>query len=197
LTEIAETAMNMGFPDRLLALDRLAAGPVDLSGPLRVDRDAWELEAVDLKGDPRLDLRIETTGDGAIRLRGLMIAEVEQACRRCLEPVRSQLELDLDLRFDPAVGPEEETEGLYALEPQAAELDLLPALREELLLALPDFALCREECRGLCPRCGANRNEGDCECRTEAVDPRWDALRKTIPSEPEAATGAGDAADDD
>lgn len=189
--------MNMGFPDRLLALDRLAAGPVDLSGPLRVDRDAWELEVVDLKGDPRLDLRIETTGDGAIRLRGLMLAEVEQECRRCLEPVRSQLELDLDLRFDPAVGPAEETEALYALEPQAAELDLLPALREELLLALPDFALCREECRGLCPRCGANRNEGDCECRTEAIDPRWDALRKTIPSEPEAATGAGDASDDD
>ncbi|MCL7928364.1 MAG: DUF177 domain-containing protein [marine benthic group bacterium] len=184
--------MNMGFPDRLLALERLAAGPVELSGPLRADREAWDLDDVRLEGDPLIDLRIEETGDGAVRLRGRLVVDVEQECRRCLDPVRSQVGLDLDLRFDPNIGPEEETEALYALDPKVAELDLLPALREELLLALPDFALCRDGCRGLCPLCGTNRNEDDCDCRIEATDPRWDALREKIPSEPDAATGAGD-----
>ena len=197
MTEIVKTAMNMGFPDRILALDRLLAGPVEWSGALHADRDAWDLEDVDLKDDPRLVLRIEATGDGAVRVRGRLVADVEQECRRCLDPVQSQVGLDLDLRFDPEVGPEEETEALYALDPQAAELDLLPALREELLLAVPDFALCRDGCRGLCPSCGANRNEDECDCRIEATDPRWDALREKFPSEPDAATGAGDDSDDD
>jgi uncharacterized protein len=189
--------MNMGFPDRLLGLDRLASGPVEWAGPLRAERDAWDLGEVGLIGEPEVAFRIEATGEGGARLRGRLSAAVQQECRRCLDPVRSIVELDLDLRFDPDIGPEEETEGLYSLDPQAAELDLLPALREELLLALPEFPLCREACRGLCPRCGSNRNEVDCDCRREATDSRWDALREKFPTGPDATRGTGGGSGDE
>jgi uncharacterized metal-binding protein YceD (DUF177 family) len=189
--------MNIGFPGRLIRLDRLSDGPVEWSGPLDADRGVWDLEGVCFAEEPRVVLRIEETGDGAVRLRGQLGVEIEQECRRCLDPARSQVVVDLDLRFDPEIGPEEEAETVYALDPQAAELDLLPALREELVLALPEFPLCREGCRGLCPSCGGNRNAIPCDCRNETTDPRWDALRERFPGNPDAGKSAGDRPDDD
>ena len=57
------------------------------------------------------------------------------------------------------------------------EVNLAPLVRETLLLALPTKPLCREDCRGLCPRCGANRNGAECGCREEWRDPRLEVLR--------------------
>ena len=65
---------------------------------------------------------------------------------------------------------------VFRIPPRAVELDLRPAIREQWLLAVPSYALCREECRGLCPRCGADLNAGECEC-PPAADSRWEALR--------------------
>ena len=59
-------------------------------------------------------------------------------------------------------------------------LDITEPVRESLLLAVPLQALCREDCRGLCPVCGADRNEGDCGCDTTSVDPRLAALKQFI-----------------
>ena len=58
------------------------------------------------------------------------------------------------------------------------ELDLRPALREQWLLNVPGYALCRDDCKGLCPTCGAELNVGPCDCASTSADPRWDALRK-------------------
>jgi uncharacterized protein len=66
---------------------------------------------------------------------------------------------------------------VYALDPQTGELDLREAVREHWLLAAPAFVQCREDCKGLCPHCGANLNDGTCEC-PPVTDSRWDALRK-------------------
>ena len=59
----------------------------------------------------------------------------------------------------------------------AAELDLKEAVREELILAIDPFVVCDPECKGLCPKCGVNRNTDSCDCTTDEPDPRWDALR--------------------
>jgi uncharacterized protein len=67
---------------------------------------------------------------------------------------------------------------VFVLDPKDPELDLRPALREEWLLAAPTFALCREDCKGLCPRCGADLNDGPHDCAQPEVDPRWEALTK-------------------
>jgi uncharacterized protein len=67
---------------------------------------------------------------------------------------------------------------MYVFEPKGSELNLSNAVREEVLLAVNPFVECKPECRGLCPRCGANLNEAPCECRQDEADPRWAALRK-------------------
>ena len=53
-----------------------------------------------------------------------------------------------------------------------------PAVREQIMLAVPEFVICRETCRGLCPRCGTNLNESDCGCSEPQVDGRWAALKR-------------------
>ena len=58
------------------------------------------------------------------------------------------------------------------------QIDLGEVMREQFYLALPMKPLCREDCRGLCPVCGVNRNRESCTCQAEWVDPRMDALRR-------------------
>jgi uncharacterized protein len=63
----------------------------------------------------------------------------------------------------------------YPVSPDASVIDLIPAVREELALTAPDFLLCREDCSGLCPRCGRDLNTGPCTCPPD-TDPRWAGL---------------------
>jgi uncharacterized protein len=109
----------------------------------------------------------------ALTLRTVVRAE----CRRCLAPVDVPIAESLGLVFVE----EEEAEGdedCYLVPRRASFLDLSEAVREELLLAAPQFVECREDCRGLCRRCGADLNAGPCGCAPE-VDPRWEALTKS------------------
>jgi uncharacterized protein len=188
--------MNMGFPHGVLALSRLAAAPVEWSGRLAADLATWDLGGLRFARDPYAELKIESLGAAGARVTGQLTAGVEQECRRCLAPVVSEVDIPLDLRFDPEIEVEDEADGLYALDPGADELDLLPALREELLLALPDFPVCREDCRGLCSICGADRNESPCDCRSDEIDPRWEVLKEQFRTEPGAAEGTGDGMND-
>jgi uncharacterized protein len=57
------------------------------------------------------------------------------------------------------------------------EVDLTEIIREQILLNLPEQVLCKEDCKGLCPQCGANRNLIDCDCGEDEIDPRWAALK--------------------
>ena len=68
-------------------------------------------------------------------------------------------------------------ENVRPLPERAGELELLDAIREEMVLSQPLLALCRTDCKGLCPQCGTNLNESSCQCSTEEDDPRWDTLR--------------------
>ena len=118
-----------------------------------------------------------------IRLRGKIGAEVEVACDRCLARVRLPLEVEFETAFIPQAAEAVKTEnvellaadmGLSAYEGDAVDLDEL--VREQITLALPSRRLCREECRGLCPACGADLNEGERDCARGEIDPRWSAL---------------------
>ena len=118
-----------------------------------------------------------------IRLRGTINAEVEVLCDRCLAAVRLPLEVEFDTAFIPQAAEAVKTEnvellsadlGLSAYEGDAVDLDEL--VREQIMLALPSRRLCGEECKGLCPKCGADLNAGDCSCDRSETDPRWAAL---------------------
>jgi len=121
--------------------------------------------------------------DERVHVRGTVKAEADVACFRCLEPVRKNLDISFD---DVYVGPEEEPdddevvladEDLDVAIAEDGEIDMADVVREQLLLALDDQVLCRDDCRGLCPKCGGNRNLLDCKCIENEIDPRWSALK--------------------
>jgi len=117
-----------------------------------------------------------------IRTRAHWQGSFEAPCARCLEPVRHALGGDFDLLFRPLgadAGPADrslaapDTEiGYY----QEEGLVLEDVLREQVLLSLPARSLCRQDCKGLCPRCGRNLNSEPCTCEETPADARWSAL---------------------
>jgi uncharacterized protein len=123
-------------------------------------------------------LRAAFAGSGEVVLRGTVAGVLEQECRRCLRPVQEDFDEEVTLVFSADATDEETGEGdAYAFDPSRRELDLSEAVRGEVILAMNPYVLCDPECRGLCPRCGADLNQGPCGCTEERVDPRWEALR--------------------
>ena len=126
-----------------------------------------------------------------IRLVGDVEARVEFSCARCLEPVAQDVARNFDLIYRPqgvdrraeevSISEAETEIGYY----QGEGLLLEDALREQVLLATPVRALCRDDCKGLCPHCGRNLNVEQCNCEQHPSDPRWEALaeiKKKLPN---------------
>jgi uncharacterized protein len=120
---------------------------------------------------------------GEIRLRGHAKVVLETNCDLCLDPANINIDNDFDLFYRPV--EKTETHGEIHLEEGEVEISfyegdgvgLRDALREFILLSVPMRAVCKEDCKGLCPNCGRNRNEGPCGCNTKRIDPRLAALK--------------------
>lgn len=178
--------MHKGLPTLSISRDRLREGPIRFEGSLDMLAD-WGPDGFELREPPRVVLDAEESADRGVHVSGTLTARLLETCRRCLDAVERVREIELDLRFEPDLDPWEEGPGLYALNGDLEQLELGPALREELILGLPEYPLCRPECEGLCPRCGTNLNENDCDCAEESGDPRWEALRHQLAPEGSAA----------
>jgi len=119
-----------------------------------------------------------------IRVNGELAAKFELACARCLEPVIQDVTHKFDLLYRPLgtdAGREELSVTTAEAEISYYEGDgvlLEDALREQVLLAVPVKVICREDCKGLCPHCGANLNVEQCSCAEPMEDPRWSALKE-------------------
>jgi len=155
-------------------------GRVQIHHRIPAEDGLWEDSELTFAEAPEVELTLTMSGTGQVIARGGLRTVLRHACRRCLTQVDRNLEFPLHLVWSP---PDElsevggEDEGLRILAPDAREIDLGEAVREELVLAAPRWVVCREDCRGLCPQCGKDRNDGDCECARAEPDPRWDALR--------------------
>jgi uncharacterized protein len=110
---------------------------------------------------------------------------LELACSRCLEPFSLPIDSAFDLRYlpvDAAAGSEHDREvgedDLDASVYRDDQIDLDELLREQFYLALPMKPLCRDDCAGLCPQCGTNRNTGTCSCTPQWEDPRLAPLKR-------------------
>lgn len=181
--------------DLILNVDALE----EANQPFEADLTREFLDAV-LRADPPTEFH----SGGASHLRGtatkmgrkvLVRAKfrvpLAGQCRRCLKSVRLDEAVDLirtyvpedqaaheraehrgddaEGSFDPGLVDEEAYTG--------KEIDLAPAVREQILLQVPSSPLCREDCLGLCAKCGKDLNEGECGCDRAVVDPRWAALK--------------------
>ena len=98
-------------------------------------------------------------------------------CARCAEPVSSILEISFEKDIASSGEVSEDNDDYIIIEDK--KLDLLPPVEEEIMLEMPSRTLCKEDCLGLCQKCGKNLNEGDCSCEKKEVDPRL-AILKTL-----------------
>jgi uncharacterized protein len=144
--------------------------------------------------DGNLDVTIPLTGkvrlvrtDDGILVTGHLQTEVRVPCGRCLAPVAVPVEFDLEEQFRPSIDistgaaiPVEDGEDEATRTDGHHILDLTEVIRQNLLLALPVSPLCDPHCRGLCPDCGADLNEGPCSCQREEGDPRLAVLRELL-----------------
>ncbi len=133
------------------------------------------LEAVSFMG------KIARAGND-VYLTGAARGLVALRCSRCLEDFAFPLKCHLDVHYIPSPDqlPEEielEAEELDESTYQGEEIDITPEIRDQLLLSLPLKPLCKEDCLGLCPKCGANLNLERCDCTVEKRDHRFDALK--------------------
>lgn len=126
--------------------------------------------------DAVVDVVLETF-DGGVAVSGTVRSVWEGECRRCLAWLGGPLEAPIREIFRHGGG---EGDGTYALAEDL--LDLEEMVFDCLFAALPVLPLCRDDCLGICPDCGADRNVAPCACQRSAVDSRWaalDALRET------------------
>lgn len=146
-------------------------------------------------GPARVSARLEKLAR-RVRLRAATRAELTCPCGRCLDSVTLAVPVDFELSLVPdEEAPPSSREagrdrdegpagGSFRAEEADEEryrgkvIDLDPILREQILLSLPAYPVCRESCKGLCSVCGQNLNERECGCARRVPDPRWAGLEK-------------------
>lgn len=126
------------------------------------------------------------TNDG-ILVRAKLHTSVELSCSRCLTQFSMPIRFSIDEEFLPLTDintgarlPLADGADPAATIDSNHILDLSEVVRQDLMLALPLVPLCRNECKGLCPNCGQNWNEGTCECDDRDLDPRFAALKQLL-----------------
>ncbi len=154
-------------------LPALRKGPVQTEGAIPADDPLFAGVGFHLGRPVRVGGRLMYSGQGQYYWRADLRTVVETTCRRCLAPVALEVAADLDVLFTEDTQADDPS--TYVIPPRSTELDLGATVREELILAVPSYVVCRDDCRGLCPRCGKDLNQGPCDCRPEA-DPRWGPL---------------------
>ena len=116
-----------------------------------------------------------------IFLRARITSEAAFQCDRCLDEFKKEISPAFQIVYDwdAQDHPAESDEDIRTLTPDTNVIDISDAVRDSVLLAVPLKLLCREECAGLCPRCGKNLNHsagGSCDCAPGEVDSRWNKL---------------------
>ncbi len=130
-----------------------------------------------------------TRTDIGIWVKGRLKAEVSAQCSRCLRDFNSPLNTEIDEEFYPAVELKTETalaesvmeEESFKISPTNV-LDIREAFRQNIVSRMPMKFLCKQDCAGICPDCGVDRNEAECHCDIRTVDPRWERLLELLPS---------------
>jgi uncharacterized protein len=144
---------------------------------LAADDPVWEAGDVLPSEGVQASGRLSKAGHGRYYWSGHIEGKAIASCRRCLTETSQQVRDEVHLLYVEE-GDEEVADDpdAYRLPRRALSVDLRAAVREQWLLAAPKFVLCREDCKGLCPRCGADWNAGPCACPPE-TDTRWEVLR--------------------
>ena len=157
----------------ILDLDRQPSGRSELAiaGPLGLNMPEGRPTTAEIAGA----LVIQNL-ESRVLLNGTLQASGSTECGRCLEEFAISWDVPVEIMVLRDVDSDEtESETLLILQ-QKGEVDLREALTECAVLGFPLAQVCKDDCKGLCPDCGIDRNQGSCECEEDNVDPRWAGL---------------------
>lgn len=143
-------------------------GKVPVEGSVSLGRVVFDGGEYDFSG-------VKVTGNivnigGSLELKATAAGEYTTPCARCLKPVTISFDADIYEELG-----EEGTEG--ALSDDRSECDITEIIEQSVISELPMTVLCDENCKGICPKCGRNLNEGACSCKDDDWDPRFDILK--------------------
>lgn len=147
---------------------------VDLDLNLGFQRLGGDVDVHSIHGT----LNLLRTTEG-IWVRGSLAVDVDLQCVRCLTSLSESIYIDLDERFQTLPIARSDEDQVYPINTDH-HIDLEPALRELVVVNTPMRVLCDPECKGICPTCGQNLNEGSCDCAPDDIDPRMAALKALL-----------------
>jgi uncharacterized protein len=173
-----------------IAIEDLERHPIDFReelapGALDLEPEAKQIAPLKTSGRAQLVQEHHSKRHviNDIRIAGELSTSLELTCARCLEPVTEKVARSFDLLYRPQgtdAGKEEQSVTTSEAEVSyyhGEGLQLEEVIREQVLLAIPLRAVCREDCKGLCPQCGKNLNQEKCSCTVRIEDPRWSGLK--------------------
>ncbi|MEV1287285.1 YceD family protein [Micromonospora sp. NPDC049679] len=161
-------------PGALRTVNRVAPAPADLG---------LEMVGVPEGADLSLDLRLQSVSEGVL-VSGTVTGPIEGECGRCLRPISDSLSVTIQELYAYENSTTDETTDEDEVGRMQGDLiDLEPALRDAVVLALPTNPVCRDDCPGLCPECGVHLDELPADHSHDQVDPRWAGLSKLTQEE--------------
>ena len=167
-----------------MIVDLLNLADVPVPFDFRIGADEIDLDTAGVRIAGDIQVRGQLRKSTAkVDIGGNLHALVEIECTRCLIPVERELDITFEVDFvSKEMFPESkethlETGDLDTDVIEGNELDLKQIAREQILLNIPETVLCRDDCKGICPTCGKDLNEGQCQCAEDEIDPRWAALK--------------------
>jgi len=147
----------------------LQRGPVKTVGALGPEDPAFEGLGLELEGPVEVNGQLQATGAGEYLWRGHIHGVLLGECRRCLVEVRHPVDVQVDAAMFTSDPESADDADFYPLPARATAVDVGDVVREEMALAgQTHLLLCRDDCAGLCPGCGADLNAGPCGCRAPA-----------------------------
>lgn len=166
----------------IVELGHVEGSSLDFEFQLRPDE-------IDLEGE-NIRLTSAVTARGQLTkhiaqadVKGTITGMSEIDCTRCLQPIERELNIPFEVSFvseeeyanaeEHEVPPSDLATGVF----DGERVDLKELVREQIVLEIPEQVFCTEDCKGLCPNCGADRNFVDCKCEDQEIDPRWAALK--------------------
>jgi len=163
-----------------LDLREFESFPAEVTVDVEADSADYGIDGIGFHEPTNVKLVIQKVKD-EYYCHGEATVKVEAECSRCLEMF--DLELNGELNFvvkteqgEAILSSDANLEVIY-VDSHEPVIELHEPIRQSLMLSIPIKPICSTECRGLCPSCGANLNEGNCDCTGKEVDERWEGLR--------------------
>lgn len=163
-----------------------AQSSMELDITEQVDTAAYGFPELVLQGPLRFTGKVVNAAP-YLQLSGRLSAVLELGCSRCLQAITRSFDVDIAESYTNKTEVADEDDGGEVILFEGDEIDITPVMLNALFGELPMHPLCRQDCRGLCPECGADLNLGACACKQDDIDIRleklktlWDAMNKEV-----------------